>query len=198
MTLSKVRPALDLDFILTAYRSGYFPMADSRTGAISWYSPDPRAIIPLSTFGPSRSLRQIMRKRIFELRVNTSFQEVIRGCARRDDTWISKEIIGAYCVLHKMGYAHSVEAWRGSELVGGLYGVAIGGAFFGESMFTKESNASKIALAHLVQLLSKRRFVLLDSQFLNDHMKQFGIIEVSRAVYLRLLSDALNLEAEFF
>ena len=191
------RPTLDPEFILAAYRSGYFPMADSRTGAIAWYSPDPRAIIPIPTFKISRSFRRVVRNREFEIRVNTSFQNVVRECARRADTWISNEIINAYARLHKQGHAHSVESWQRDELTGGLYGVAIGGAFFGESMFSHVSNGSKAALVYLVELLKLRGFRLLDSQFMNDHIKQFGAIELPRQEYLRRLSDALAVETRF-
>lgn len=188
---------LDPDFVVVAYRNGYFPMADSRTGSISWYSPDPRAIIPLTTFKISRSLRQVVRKRVFEIKVDTSFQEVIRACARREETWISAEIIRVYEALHVQGLAHSIEAWQGPDLVGGLYGVVIGGAFFGESMFSRVSNASKVALVHLVRLLKEQGFRLLDTQFMNVHLKQFGACEIPRTMYLKALHSALVVNAEF-
>jgi leucyl/phenylalanyl-tRNA---protein transferase len=172
-------------------------MADSKTGEISWYSPDPRTIIPIGTLRVSRSLRQIIRKQIFEIRIDTTFRDVMRNCARREDTWISEEIIEAYVVLHSTGYAHSVESWRGGRLVGGLYGVAIGGAFFGESMFSAVSNASKVALVHLVELLAAREFKILDAQFMNEHLKQFGAIEIPRSAYLDLLSESLEVDTCF-
>lgn len=172
-------------------------MADSTRGDISWYSPDPRAIIPLNAFRVSRSLRRVMRNRFFETRVDTAFHDVIRGCAARDDTWISDEIINTYVELNKKGFAHSVESWREGELVGGLYGVSLSGAFFGESMFSLVSNASKIALIHLVCVLKERGFRLLDTQFINNHLKQFGAIEVSRHLYLKMLAEALESKVQF-
>lgn len=192
-----IRQTLDPDFIVTAYCNGYFPMADSRTGAVSWYSPNPRAIIPLDVFRISRSLQRVVRKRAFAVTVDTAFQEVIRGCANRADTWISEQLINAYTTLHAKGTAHSVESWCGNRLVGGLYGVAIGGAFFGESMFSAVSNASKVALVHLVELLKARRFEILDAQFMNEHLKQFGAIEIPRSAYLNVLSKALEVNTRF-
>jgi leucyl/phenylalanyl-tRNA--protein transferase len=189
--------SLDTEFVLLAYRSGYFPMADARTGEISWYSPDPRAILPLDSFTVSRSLRQAIRKKKFDIRIDSAFGDVIRGCARREDTWISDQIIEAYTVLHLQGYAHSVESWLGGQLVGGLYGVAIGAAFFGESMFSLVTNASKVALVHLVELLKPRHFRLLDTQFVNDHLRQFGAIEIPRSSYLELLAEAVGRDAAF-
>lgn len=188
---------LDPDFVLRAYCGGYFPMADSRTGGISWYSPDPRTIIPLATFHASRSLRRVIRKQMFNIRIDTTFRDVIRCCAQREDTWISDEIIETYALLHSMGYVHSVESWWGDRLVGGLYGVAIGGAFFGESMFSVVSNASKVALVHLVEVLTARKFVMLDAQFMNEHLKQFGATEIPRSEYLDLLSKALRVNTRF-
>src|SRR5512135_435918 len=132
---------LDPLFVIAAYRAGYFPMAESRKGRILWYSPDPRAIIPLDTFHASRSLRQRLRKGTFDIRIDTDFASVIAACSDRKDTWISDEIIRVYTALHEMGFAHSVETWEGDSLVGGLYGVAICGAFFGESMFSKTTDA---------------------------------------------------------
>jgi len=191
------RETLDPDVMVTSYCDGFFPMADSRTGAISWYSPNPRTIIPLDAFRISRSLQRVVRKRVFIVTVDTAFQEVIRGCANREDTWISEQLINAYTTLHAKGIAHSVESWWGARLVGGLYGVAIGGAFFGESMFSAVSNASKVALVHLVELLTARRFIILDAQFMNEHLKQFGAIEIPRSAYLNVLSKALKLDARF-
>jgi len=181
-----------------AYCNGYFPMADVRTGVISWYSPDPRAILPFDRFRISRSLRQIIRSRIYELRVNTEFERVIRSCAEREQTWISEEMVRVYIQLHKRGFAHSVESWHDSKLVGGLYGVAIGGAFFGESMFSRQRDASKVALVHLVDRLGQRKFQLLDSQFMNNHIAQFGATEIPRSTYLTLLTEALRLGSSFF
>lgn len=193
----RTHPRIDPAKILAAYRAGYFPMADPRTQTISWYSPDPRAIIPLDQFRISRSLRQTMRKAGFEIRVDTSFERVILACAERDETWISDQILHAYTELHRLGHAHSVESWLDRDLVGGLYGVAIGGAFFGESMFSKVSDASKVALVFLVRRLRERRFGLLDTQFINDHVRQFGAIEIRRAQYLRILNNAIEMNTAF-
>jgi leucyl/phenylalanyl-tRNA--protein transferase len=172
-------------------------MADASGGRIAWYSPDPRAIIPLDRFSVPRSLRQLIRRGLFEIRFDTEFHAVICACARREETWISDEIVTAYSELHVLGHAHSVEAWQGSELVGGLYGVAIGGAFFGESMFSGVSGASKVALAALVNRLRERGFRLLDSQYINPHLLQFGTIEIPRGEYLELLEKSVNLPVEF-
>ena len=180
-----------------AYAHGFFPMADSRSGPISWYSPDPRAVIPLQGFHPPRSLRRVIRKGMFEIRVDTAFEEVIRRCAMREETWISESVIHAYTVLHHRGHAHSVEAWRGGRLAGGLYGVSMKGAFFGESMFAVESEASKVALVWLVGHLQRKGFVLLDTQIMNEHVRQFGAIEIPRAEYLNLLASALSADVSF-
>lgn len=165
-------------------------------GSIQWFSPDPRAIIPLEGLNVSRSLRQACRK--YEVRVNTAFGEVIRGCADRPEgTWISEEIVIAYTRLHRLGLAHSVESWRAGELAGGLYGVAIGGAFFGESMFYRSRDASKVALAALVERLTGRGFTLLDTQFLTEHLERLGAVEIPRSEYLRELKRALAVPATF-
>lgn len=179
------------ELLLAAYASGFFPMADSRNGEIRWYSPDPRAIIPLDTFRVSRSLRQTLKKHLFLIRWNTSFEEVMRSCAEREDTWISEEIIESYLELHRLGCAHSVESWREGRLSGGLYGVALGGAFFGESMFSRERDASKVALVRLVERLRENGFELLDTQFITPHLARFGTVEISRKKYLTLLKKAV-------
>jgi leucyl/phenylalanyl-tRNA--protein transferase len=185
------------DVLLAGYARGIFPMADEVTREIRWYSADPRGILPLDAFHPPRSLRQLVRKHTFTVRVNTAFEEVIRGCASRDQTWISEEIIQSYLRLHQFGHAHSVEAWQGETLAGGLYGVALGGAFFGESMFTVVSGASKVCLVSLVERLRERGFSLLDTQFVTPHLAGFGAREVPRAEYLALLAGALDLPATF-
>ncbi len=172
-------------------------MADSRTGPIHWYSPDPRAIIPLDTFNISRSLRQTIKKHIFEIRINTTFEEVMRACANRNDTWISEEILQSYVALHKLGFAHSVETWKDGKLVGGLYGVALGAAFFGESMFSRSRDASKVVLVHLVERLRTKEFELLDTQFTTPHLLQFGTIEISRKEYLQRLKQATSKQRIF-
>ncbi len=197
MTRRTKRPVLTPDVLIQAYRSGFFPMAENRTGPIFWYSPDPRAVIPLSDFHISRSLRQTLRKGEFELRVDTAFEATMRACADRDDTWISDEIIEVYVALFERGYGHSIEAWQGAHLQGGLYGVALGGAFFGESMFSLVRDASKVALVALVERLISRRYSLLDIQFLTPHLLRFGAMEISRDEYLSFLTSALREETSF-
>jgi leucyl/phenylalanyl-tRNA---protein transferase len=190
-------PPLTTDLLLRAYSRGYFPMAEGRGGRVSWYSPDPRAVIPIETFHLSRSLRQLIRKGVFEIRIDEAFGEVIRACAEREETWISEEILAAYSELHRQGHAHSVETRRDGRLVGGLYGVVIGGAFFGESMFSREPNASKVALAALIGRLRERGFLLLDTQFMNEHLRQFGTVEIPRDEYLHRLARAMRVRASF-
>lgn len=182
---------------MRAYRVGVFPMADGVDGDIHWYSPDPRAIIPLESFHLPRSLARTIRRGTFEVRVNTAFDAVMRACAARDETWISAEVLAAYEGLHRLGLAHSVEAWQGETLAGGLYGVALGGAFFGESMFSHATDASKVALAALVERLRARGFVLLDTQFQTDHLARFGTLEIARGDYLARLARALRLNRAF-
>jgi leucyl/phenylalanyl-tRNA---protein transferase len=194
---ARTQRLLTPELIIQAYASGYFPMAESREGPISWYSPDPRAIIPLDTFNVSRSLRQAERKGMFEIRFNTAFSEVITQCAAREDTWISAEIIDSYRQLFEQGVAHSVESWKEGVLAGGLYGVALGGAFFGESMFSRASDASKIALWALVRRLQKNGYLLLDTQFLTPHLATLGAYEIPRKEYLRLLRAALLVRTDF-
>jgi leucyl/phenylalanyl-tRNA--protein transferase len=173
-------------------------MAESREGDIYWYSPDPRAIIPLERVKMPRSMRQAIRKNGFNFSIDHSFGEVIRSCADRDDTWISEDIIASFEILHRIGYAHSVETWSEGELAGGLYGIAIGGAFFGESMFTRKSNASKAAFYFLVQRMKERAMILLDTQFICDHTENLGAIEIPKQQYLRFLREALNLPCVFY
>jgi leucyl/phenylalanyl-tRNA---protein transferase len=187
------------DTLLTAYASGWFPMSIA-PGEIRWYSPDPRGIIPLDTFHAPRRLARTVRQERFELRFDTSFRAVITACANRrdpDGNWIDHEIVESYCGLHELGIAHSVETWQDGALVGGLYGVALKGAFFGESMFHRARDASKVALAGLVDRLRARGFVLLDTQWVTAHLVQFGAIEVPRRRYLRMLRQALGVDATF-
>jgi len=188
------------DDLIYGYINGIFPMADS-DGTLYWYSPDPRAIIPLDTYKTHKSLRPLINKNYFEIRFNHNFEGVMRGCAvarsDSDDTWISEEIIEAYTGLNGMGLAHSVEAYLGNELVGGLYGVSIGAAFFGESMFYTQPNASKVAFHYLIQTLCQQGFELLDTQFINDNVKRFGAIEIPKAQYLTLLRKATAKKARF-
>jgi leucyl/phenylalanyl-tRNA--protein transferase len=176
-------------------------MADAQTGEICWYSPDRRAVIPIERYVPPRSLRQVIRRRVFQVRIDTAFEAVMWGCAaprRGDDrTWISEEMIAAYAALHRAGFAHSVETYLEDRLVGGLYGVAIGGAFFGESMFYRMPNASRVAFHALVERLRERGYVLLDTQFLNPHVERLGAVEIPRAAYLRRLKAAIARPASF-
>ena len=165
--------------------------------SIAWFSPDPRAIIPLASFHVPHALKRTARKNIFEIRIDKAFGEVIRGCAKRPDTWINPEIIGSYERLHELGYAHSIEAWSKGKLAGGLYGVAVGGAFFGESMFHRVRDASKVALVGLVEHLRARRFALLDTQWITPHLEQFGAIEIPRGQYLKVLGHAVELPRKF-
>lgn len=193
--------SLSTDQLIYAYASGVFPMADSATGEIHWYRPDPRAIIPIDTYQPSRSLKPILNKGIFEIKVDQQFRRVMEFCAEprpyEPETWISTELIDVYTELHHMGFAHSVEAYVEGELVGGLYGVHIGAAFFGESMFTRASNASKVCFHYLIELLRKNNFELLDSQFMNDNVKRYGAIEISRTAYEKRLAKAINRSCNF-
>jgi leucyl/phenylalanyl-tRNA--protein transferase len=187
---------IEPELLLQGYRLGVFPMA-MEDDSIAWFSPDPRAIIPLEDFHVPHGLRRIWRKKIFDIKIDNRFGEVIRACAKREDTWINREIIKSYERLHELGHAHSVEAWNKGKFAGGLYGVAIGGAFFGESMFHRERDASKIALVALVEHLRARKFALLDTQWLTPHLQQFGAIEISRNHYLRLLRSAVELPRKF-
>jgi len=190
---------LDLDLLLGAYATGWFPMAVA-PGEIRWYSPDPRGVIPLDTFHVPKRLARIARAGRFEIRIDSDFPAVIRACAEGrapEGTWIDGEILDSYCALHRAGYAHSVEAWQNGALAGGLYGVALGGAFFGESMFHRVADASKVALVALVERLRQRGFVLLDTQWVTDHLSQFGAAEIPRRRYLRLLNQAITIDASF-
>jgi leucyl/phenylalanyl-tRNA---protein transferase len=184
------------EVLLQGYRLGVFPMA-MEDGEIEWFSPDPRAILPLKGFHVPHTLQRIVRKKTFEIRIDVSFVEVMEQCAQRRETWINDEIIESYARLHQLGHAHSIEAWQNGELAGGLYGVSIGGAFFGESMFHHVRDASKIALLALVEHLRERKFLLLDTQWLTPHLQQFGAIEILRSQYLHLLANAVNLPRRF-
>jgi len=181
---------------LQGYRLGVFPMA-MEDDSIAWFSPDPRAIMPLEDFHVPHALRRLAHKNVFEIKIDSSFAEVIRGCAKREDTWINREIIESYEHLYDLGYAHSVEAWSKTKLAGGLYGVAVGGAFFGESMFHRVRDASKIALVGLVDHLRAHKFALLDTQWLTPHLEQFGAIEIPRSQYLKMLRRAVDLPRKF-
>lgn len=191
---------LTVDDLIAAYSTGFFPMAEGRdSDELYWFNPTKRGIIPLDGFNIPASLKKFLRQHPFELRINTAFHDVMRACAEvprnhEKGTWINDLMLGRYTELHRMGLAHSVETWQGAELVGGLYGVSIGGAFFGESMFSRQSGASKVALVALVSRLRAAGYTLLDTQFINDHLLQFGAIEIPKARYLRLLAKALAAE----
>ncbi len=195
--------SLTPELLVRAYCMGVFPMAEGRDGAIHWLSPDPRAVIPLEDggFKVSRSLHRRVNQGAYRITKDEAFNSVIRACAEprpaEDDTWINDELVDVYCQLHEAGLAHSVEAWSDddpSHPVGGLYGVALGGAFFGESMFHRATDASKVCLVSLVDHLRARGFTLLDVQFVNPHLKQFGVTEITRTEYLERLEDALRLD----
>ncbi len=182
------------DFLLESYGKGIFPMA--LESEIAWFSPDPRAIIPLDAFHVPHGLARVLRKNPFEIRINHSFENVMRACAERDDTWISEEIIESYCNLHRLGFAHSIESWKDDQLVGGLYGVALGGAFFGESMFHSVTDASKVALNALIAKLRGDGFTLLDIQWVTPHLETFGAVEIPRRKYLQLLKASIRIRPE--
>ncbi|HEV7351450.1 leucyl/phenylalanyl-tRNA--protein transferase [Telluribacter sp.] len=191
---------LTADDLIYGYINGIFPMADSDE-TLYWYSPDPRAIIPIDTYCSHKSLRPVLNRKEFEIRINSDFEGVMVHCAapRTDEegTWISQDIIQAYTELHKLGFAHSIEAYKDGNLVGGLYGVAIGAAFFGESMFYTVSNASKVAFHYLIQILRQRNFQLLDTQFINDNVRRFGAIEIPKTEYMARLRKAIASKARF-
>lgn len=185
--------------LLHAYGAGIFPMADGRDlDEVFWVDPTERGIMPLGKFHISRSLAREIRKERFSIRINSAFPDVVRACAGRDETWINDTIFDLYLTLHKSGFAHSLEIWEDDVLVGGVYGVAIGGAFFGESMFSHRTNASKIALAYLVDRLRLGGFSLFDTQFITDHLRSLGAIEISRDAYRDRLKKALHKKANFF
>jgi leucyl/phenylalanyl-tRNA--protein transferase len=190
---------LDTDLLLSAYRNGIFPMAVNKRGDIGWFSPDPRAIIPIDErFHIPRSLKRTLQKKRFEITIDREFETVIEACSiAHGETWISREIIRSYCQLHREGHAHSVETRVNGKLAGGLYGVHIGGAFFGESMFHCERDASKVALVALVERLRQRGFTLLDTQWTTPHLLQFGVFEIPRLEYLELLRSALDKKRAF-
>ncbi|CAA7622067.1 Leucyl/phenylalanyl-tRNA--protein transferase [Candidatus Terasakiella magnetica] len=193
---------LTSDLLLRAYASGIFPMARSRDDPrLYWIDPEERGILPLDGFHIPGSLKKILRQERFEIRCDSAFEEVMRGCGEsapdRPDTWINEEIIALFVELFHLGLAHSVETWRQGRLVGGLYGLALGGAFFGESMFSRESAASKVALVHLVARLKSGGFSLLDTQFVTDHLKRFGAVEIPRAEYQARLAAALEERVSF-
>jgi leucyl/phenylalanyl-tRNA--protein transferase len=184
------------ELLLEAYASGIFPMG-MEDGTIRWFSPDPRGILPLEEFHAPHGLKRALKNPGWELRTDTAFDEVVEACAAREDTWITPLIRKAYGELFTAGHAHSVEIWKDGHLAGGLYGVALGGAFFGESMFHRVTDASKVALWHLVRILKEGGFTLLDTQWTTEHLEQFGAIEIPRTEYLERLAEALARPADF-
>ncbi len=183
---------LDPHLVIAAYARGIFPMADD-DGAIHWYAPDPRAILEHDQLHISRSLRATLRKAPYEIRLDTAFEAVMRWCSARKRTWINEAFIATYTHLHRAGLAHSVEAWQDGKLVGGLYGVALGAAWMGESMFSRATDASKVCLVALVGHLQARGYVLHDTQFLTPHLQTLGVTEIPRAVYEQRLRAALQI-----
>ena len=193
---------LTAELVLRAYAAGIFPMAeDSDDSTVFWVDPRVRGVLPLETFHVPRRLRKVVRGGGFEVRCDSAFTDVIDLCAQstkgRTETWINQEIRNAYIELHERGFAHSVECWRDSVLVGGLYGVSLGAAFFGESMFSRENNASKVALVHLVARLRLANYRLLDTQFVTEHLRQFGAVEIPCRIYLERLEEAIRYQATF-
>ncbi|MFK5980730.1 MAG: leucyl/phenylalanyl-tRNA--protein transferase [Rhizobiaceae bacterium] len=189
--------------LLKAYSIGIFPMAESVDDpGMFWVEPEMRGILPLNNFHIPRSLKKSFRRNDFEVKVDSNFEEVVAACAgegiERDGTWINQRIRNLYSELFKMGHCHSVEIWHDEKLVGGLYGVSLGGAFFGESMFSKRTNASKFALIHLVYRLKQGKFRLLDTQFTTEHLERFGVVEILRDDYRGLLESAISCDADFF
>ena len=183
---------------MRAYASGVFPMADTAASTeIYWVDPTDRGIVPLDGFHISRSLAKAIRKQDYSVRINRNFSLTLEHCADRPETWINQEIFSLYCTLHDMGLAHSLEIWRGDSMIGGVYGVTLGGAFFGESMFSKATNGSKIALSYLVHRLRNGGFSLFDTQFITSHLESLGAIEIPREDYHQLLREALQKSADF-
>ena len=194
---------IDAEMLLRAYAYGVFPMAESRDDPeLYWIDPEARGVLPLNSFHVPGRLKRTVRRRIFDVRIDTAFREVMLGCAQaapgRDGTWINTLILDLYSELHERGHAHSVECWRDGKLVGGLYGVSIGAAFFGESMFSRETDASKVALVHLVARLIRGGYKLLDTQFVTAHLAQFGAREISREAYREKLTRAIATGADFY
>lgn len=191
----KITPSL----LLRAYANGVFPMSEGADAdELYWVDPKFRGIIPLDQFHVSRSMRRFVRTTDFSVRVNSDFAGTVSACADREETWINEEIFELYQTLHRLGYAHSVEVWQSNALVGGVYGVALGGAFFGESMFSKSTNMSKLALIWLVARLNAGGFQLFDTQFVTSHLITLGAVELNRDTYHAMLGEALKVEADFF
>ncbi len=186
--------------MLNGYAMGIFPMGEE-TGSIAWFEASPRAIMPVelqsSSINISRSLKQVINKNEFEVRIDTAFEKVIYECAQRESTWINSLIMNAYTELYHKGFAHSIEAWKDNKLAGGLYGVAYKGAFFGESMFYKENNASKVCVVKLYEILKANKYILMDIQMITPHFEKFGAIEISKRTYLEILERAMDRKCGF-
>lgn len=197
---SRDATVIDPNFLLSMYAQGVFPMAHD-DGEIYWYNPDPRAILPLDTFHIPRRLRRTAKKQPYDIVIDRDFRGTMLACAEpapgRESTWINETILESYCLLNQYGYAHSVEVYDGARLVGGLYGVSLRGLFAGESMFSRATDASKLALVALVEHMKRRGFGLLDVQFQTDHLTQFGVIEIAQDEYRNRLNEALTLDVSF-
>lgn len=192
-------PPLSPKLLLNAYAAGVFPMSESRFDPeVFWVDPQRRGVFPLGAFRISRSLARRMRAGGFEVTVDHAFEDVVSGCAERDETWINDMIATLYSQLHRLGHAHSLEVWEGKELIGGVYGVVLGAAFFGESMFSRRTDASKIALAFLMDRVQQAGFQLFDTQFLTPHLQSLGAVEISRSEYRDRLEEALGQKADFY
>ena len=187
---------IPVDVLLAAYARGWFPMCHE-DGELYWHDPDPRAVFSLDRIDPNARMRTVMRSSQFTTTIDRAFTEVVRACADRTETWIDERIVSSYAALHSAGHAHSVEAWQDDQLVGGIYGVALGGAFFGESMFSRSSNAGKVAFYTLVSSLKQKGFTLFDSQYINDFTRQLGAVEVPRVAFQRTLAQAVALPVRF-
>jgi leucyl/phenylalanyl-tRNA--protein transferase len=183
--------------MIRLYSRGAFPMADEITGFINWYLPEIRTIIPLDNYNIPRSLNKILKENRFEIRYDYDFPQVVKGCADRDQTWISQRLIDAYIDIYKLGYVHTVETWENGNLVGGLYGISYMGAFFGESMFSKVAQASKAALVKLLEHLNEKNYAMLDVQYMTPHLKMFGAIEISFEEFNKLLQDCYKRNCQF-
>ncbi len=198
--MSSNKTPLTWEQLYNNYLEGYFPMADE-SGEITWHSPVFRAVFSITNYKPKKSLRACLKPEVFHWSINHAFEDVIRSCAQprseHDGTWITDELINAYLELHRQGFAHSIEVYQGNVLVGGLYGVQIGSAFFGESMFSMVPNASKVAFHHLMQLLKENNYMLMDSQYLNDHTEMLGAVEIPDFVFTALLKQARTVPNKF-
>lgn len=190
-------PPFTAAFLREAYAQGFFPMPHPDTGEILWFHPEPRTILPLDGFHVSRSLHRTLRKGDFEIRVDHDFAGVMKACADRAETWITNQFIDVYSEMHEAGDAHSLEVWRNDQLIGGVYGVSLGGAFFAESMFHRVTDMSKVALFHLVERMKGRGMTLLETQFMTPHLKSLGAVEISRARYMKRLGEALRVPVTF-